>query len=73
VEKTQALISKNINKQQGWVEGRTFVRLVHLGRVSGAKLLKVRLDVPRALSRWSRRIVLALLRDVLQFIGSDDG
>jgi hypothetical protein len=27
VEKTQALFSKKyVNKQQGWVEGRTFVR-----------------------------------------------
>jgi hypothetical protein len=44
-EKTQALFSKkNVNKQQGWVEGRTFVRLVHLVSVSGAELLKVRLD-----------------------------
>jgi hypothetical protein len=33
VEKTQALFSIKINKQQGWVEGRTFVRLVHLGSV----------------------------------------
>jgi hypothetical protein len=54
VEKTQALFSKNINEYQGWVEGRTFVRLVHLGSVSGAELLKVRVDVPRALSRWSQ-------------------
>jgi hypothetical protein len=40
---------------------------------SGAELFTVRVDVPRALSGRSRRIVLALLRDVLQFIGSDDG
>jgi hypothetical protein len=43
-----------MNKQQGWVEGRTFVRLVLLGSVTGVELLKVRVDVPRALSRWSQ-------------------
>jgi hypothetical protein len=52
-ENTGFIQLKKVNKQQGWVGGRTFVRLVHLGTVSGGELLNVRLDVPRALSRWS--------------------
>jgi hypothetical protein len=42
------------------------------GKLLGQSYSNVRVDVPRALS-GRRRIVLALLRDVLQFIGSEDG
>jgi hypothetical protein len=43
------------------------------GELLGQSYSNVRVDVPRALSGRSRRIILAVLRDVLQFIGSDDG
>jgi hypothetical protein len=34
--------------------GKGSIPMQHLGSVSGAELLKVRLDVPRTLSRWSQ-------------------
>jgi hypothetical protein len=48
-------------------------RLSSAGGASRAELFNVRVDVPRALSGRRWRIVLALLRGVLQFIRSDDG
>jgi hypothetical protein len=43
------------------------------GGASRVELFNVRVDVPRALSGRRWRIVLALLRGVLQFIRSDEG
>jgi hypothetical protein len=49
------------------------VQLVRRGSFWGRAIPMSGWMSPRTLSDRSKRIVLALLRDVLQFIGSDDG